>query len=272
MTRPIAIVTGASSGIGSVYADRLAARGHDLIMVARDPERLRNAANKLTERYAVSTTPLSLDLSRHSDLDILLKRIREEENIELLVNSAGIAPSGSVLDSSEEVLDQVVHLNVNVLHALTVAAAKTFVAKGAGAIINIASVVALMPESFNGSYAAGKAFVLSLTQALDAELRPKGVRIQAVMPGFTKTEIFKRAGLDSSVIPAGMMMDAGQMVDAALSGFDAGELVTIPSLGNEGLWKAFNDARHDLGPHLSLDRPAARYLGSANRYDLVPPN
>ena len=263
MTKSIAIVTGASSGIGSVYADRLAARGYDLIMVARDLERLRNAANHLTESYAVAITPLPLDLSKHSDLDILLKRIREDKNIELLVNSAGIGPSGSVLDSSEDVLGRVVHLNVDVLHALTVAAAKTFAAKGAGAIINIASVVALMPEHFNGSYAAGKAFVLSLTQALDVELRPKGVRIQAVLPGFTKTEIFERAGFDSSVIPAAMIMDAGQMVDAALSGLDAGELVTIPSLGNEGLWKALDDARHDLRPYLSLDRPAARYLGPA---------
>jgi uncharacterized protein len=262
MTQSIAIVTGASSGIGSVYADRLAARGYDLIMVARDFERLRNAANRLTEKYAIATTPLPLDLSKRSDLDLLLARIRDDENIGLLVNSAGVGPSGNVLDSSEESLASMVHLNVDVLHALTVAAAKTFAAKGAGAIINIASVVALMPERFNGSYSAGKAFVLSLTQALDVELRPKGVQIQAVLPGFTRTEIFERAGVDSSVIPAGMMMDAGQMVDAALAGFDAGELVTIPSLGNQGLWKALDDARHELGPYLSLDRPAARYLGS----------
>ncbi|WP_407866020.1 SDR family NAD(P)-dependent oxidoreductase [Phyllobacterium phragmitis] len=175
----MAIVTGASSGIGSVYADRLATRGYDLIMVARDLERLRNAANHLTESYAVAVTPLPLDLSKHSDLGILLKRIREDENIELRVNSAGIGPSGNVLDASEDALGRMVHLNVDVLHALTVAAANTFAAKGAGAIINIASVVALMPERFNGSYAAGKAFVLSLTQALDVELRPKGVHRSA---------------------------------------------------------------------------------------------
>lgn len=262
MSRPIAIVTGASSGIGAIYADRLAARGYDIVVVARDMERLGAAANRLTETYAISTTPLPLDLSIRADLDVLLNKIREDQAIELLVNSAGVGPSGGVLDSDEGVLERMLHLNVNVLHALTVAAAKGFSQKGSGAIINIASVVALMPERFNGSYAAGKAFVLSLTQALDIELRPKGVRVQAVLPGFTRTEIFERAGMDTAVIPAGMMMDAGQMVDAALAGFDAGELVTIPSLDNGNLWKAFEAARYELGPHLSLDRPAARYLGS----------
>lgn len=262
MTRPIAVVTGASSGIGAVYADRLAARGYDLIVVARDVERLRAAANRLVESFAISATPLPLDLSSRSDLDLLMRRIREDQAIELLVNSAGVGPNGSVLASDEGALDRMVYLNVDVLHALTVAAAKAFSDRGSGAIINIASVVALMPERFNGSYAAGKAFVLALTQALDIELRPKGIRIQAVLPGFTRTEIFERAGVDTAVIPAGMMMDAGEMVDAALAGFDAGEVVTIPSLDDEDLWKAFDAARHNLGPHLSLDRPAARYLGS----------
>lgn len=263
MPRPIAIVTGASSGIGAVYADRLAARGYDLIMVARDLERLRASANRFAETYAVATTPLPLDLGKRGDLDLLLKRIREDKDVALLVNCAGVGPSGGVLDSDAVVLDRMVYLNVDVLHALTVAAAKSFSARGSGDIINIASVVALMPERFNGSYAAGKAFVLSLTQALDVELRPKGVRIQAVLPGFTRTEFFERSGADSAVIPAGMMMDAGHMVDAALAGFDAGEIVTIPSLSDHGLWKALDAARHELGPHLSLDRPAARYLASA---------
>lgn len=263
MTRPIAIVTGASSGIGAVYADRLAARGYDLIMVARDLERLRNAANRLTERYAVATTPLPLDLCKRDDLELLLARIRDDGNVALLVNSAGIGPNGSVLNSSDEVLNRMVYLNVDVLHALTVTAAKAFSDRGTGAIINLASVVALMPERFNGSYAAGKAFVLALTQALDIELQPKGVRIQAVLPGFTRTEIFERAGVDTAVIPAGMMMDAGHMVDAAMAGFDNGETVTVPSLEHHGLWTAFDVARHELWPHLSLDRPAPRYLPTA---------
>ncbi len=150
-------------------------------------------------------------------------------------------------------------VNVRVLHALTVAAAKAFVGRGSGGIINIASVVATMPERFSGSYAAGRAFVLALTQAMYVELKPKGVRIQAVLPGFTRTEIFNRAGVDSSSIPPSMMMDAGKMVEAALAGHDLGEVVTIPSLEHHDLWVNFEASRRELWPHLSLDRPAVRY-------------
>jgi short-subunit dehydrogenase len=121
-------------------------------------------------------------------------------SITLLVNSAGVGPSGPVLTSVDAETKVMIDLNVRVLHALTVAAARAFAARAEGGIINIASVVALMPEKFNGTYAAGKAFVLALTQALDVELRPKKVRIQAVLPGFTRTEIFDRAGVDRSVI------------------------------------------------------------------------
>jgi len=143
---------------------------------------------------------------------------------------------------------------------LTIAAAKAFSARRGGGIVNLASVVALMPEKFNGSYSAAKSFVLTLTQSLATELDSKGVRIQAVMPGFTRTEIFERAGVDSSGIPSSMMMDAGQMVDAALAGFDLGEVVTIPSLNDDALWTTFDQARHALAPHLSLDKPASRYM------------
>jgi short-subunit dehydrogenase len=181
------------------------------------------------------------------------------------VNSAGVGPSGPVLTSVDAETKVMIDLNVRVLHALTVAAARAFAARAEGGIINIASVVALMPEKFNGTYAAGKAFVLALTQALDVELRPKNVRIQAVLPGFTRTEIFDRAGVDRSVIPPHMMMGAENMVDAALAGFDAGEVVTVPSLADVDLWMNFEASRRDLWPHLSMDRPAPRYLAPSAR-------
>ncbi len=155
-----------------------------------------------------------------------------------------------------------VQLSVDVLHSLTATAAHAFAHRRHGAIINIASVVALMPERFNATYVATKAFVLALTQALSAELGPHGIRMQAVLPGFTRTEIFDRAGIDISVIPAEMMMDAGEMVDAAPSGFDRGEVVTIPSLADGELWEQHERARHDLGPHLSLKHAAQRYQQS----------
>jgi len=259
MSRPIAMITGASSGIGAVYADRLAGRGYDLILVARDLERLRASANALSQKHAVAATPFSADLGKPEDLERVADRLREDNDVSFLVNSAGVAPSGTVLGSLDADLDRTVFLSVNVLHTLTVAAAKAFSARGGGGIVNLASVVALMPEKFNGSYSAAKSFVFTLTQSLASELDTKDVRIQAVMPGFTRTEIFERAGVDSSGIPSGMMMDAGQMVDAALAGFDMGEVVTIPSLNDDGLWVTFERARHELAPYLSLDKPGSRY-------------
>ena len=262
MSRPTAMITGASSGIGAVYADRLASRGYDLILVARDLERLRSTANALAAKYAIAATPFPADLRKPEDLQRVAARIQDDSAISFLVNSAGVAPAGIVLASSEADLRRMVFLSVDVLHALTVAAAKAFSSRGGGGIVNLASVVALMPEKFNGSYAAAKAFVLTLSQSLASELDSQGVRIQAVMPGFTRTEIFERAGVDSGGIPASMMMDAGQMVDAALAGFDMGEVVTIPSLDDDGLWTSLDQARHALAPHLSLDRPASRYAAT----------
>ncbi|NTF34818.1 SDR family NAD(P)-dependent oxidoreductase [Rhizobium skierniewicense] len=134
MSRPIAIVTGASSGIGAVYADRLAARGFDLILVARDTERLRASANRLTEKYAIVATPFTADLTKAEDVQSIVTRIREDDAISFLVNSAGISPGGPVLVSSDADLDRTVFLSVNVLHTLTVAAAKSFSTReGSGA-------------------------------------------------------------------------------------------------------------------------------------------
>ncbi len=258
-----ALITGASSGIGAVYAQRLAARGFDLTLVARDVSRLEALAARLTQTYAVGVTCLGVDLTQPAGLAAVLAQLDNDAALTMLVNCAGTAPKNTVLDSEESLLSSMLYLNVNVLHSLTVRAAKVFSGRAQGVIINIASVVALMPEKFNGSYSAGKSFVLVLTQALACELALHGVQIQAVLPGFTRTEIFERAGLDISVIPAEMMMEVGELVDAALTGFDQGELVTIPSLPDLGLWRIYEHARHQLAPHLSRQHPAPRYLSDA---------
>lgn len=259
MANGTALITGASSGIGAVYAEKLAARGHDLVIVARDFERLSALSKRLSQDHAVAITPMPADLSNAADLARVLARMRDDSTIRLLVNCAGIGPKAAVLDSETERLSDMVYLNVDVLHALTITAAKTFAERGDGAIINIASVVALMPEHFNATYVASKAFVLALSQALAVELKPKGVKVQAVLPGFTRTEFFDRAGVDIKAIPPEMIMDAGEMVDAALAGFDGGEVVTIPSLLDVGLWQALEGSRLQLGPHLSLKHAAERY-------------
>ncbi|WP_085026725.1 SDR family NAD(P)-dependent oxidoreductase [Ensifer aridi] len=263
MTQGTALITGASSGIGAVYAERLARRGHDLIVVARDFDRLKSLASRLSGDHGVVVTPLNADLTSAADLERVLAKLRDDAEISLLVNCAGIGPNGPLLGSDPNGLSKMVQLNVDVLHSLTATAAHVFARRPNGAIVNIASVVALMPERFNATYVATKAFVLALTQALSAELEPHGVRVQAVLPGFTRTEIFDRAGIDISVIPADMMMDAGEMVDAALAGFDRGEVVTIPSLADVELWTRMESARKSLGPYLSLRHPAPRYRSAA---------
>ncbi|WP_085704388.1 SDR family oxidoreductase [Pseudomonas sp. B15(2017)] len=254
-----ALITGASSGIGAVYAERLAARGFDLLLVARDQERLESAASKLRDAHGVQVEVLKADLTQKNEVLKLEQRLRSDSSISLLVNNAGVAVNGLLANADPEVLEQLIQLNVTTLTRLAAAAASAFTRAGRGTIINIASVVALFPERFNATYSASKAYVLSLTQSLNTELEGTGVKVHAVLPGVTRTEIWDRSGFDASGIPAEMVMEAGEMVDAALSGLDQGELVTIPSLPDAGEWQAFVAARHVMAPNLSHSSAASRY-------------
>lgn len=254
-----ALVTGASSGIGAVYAERLAARGFDLLLVARDQERLESAASKLRDAHGVQVEVLKADLTQKNEVLKLEQRLRSDSSITLLVNNAGVASNGLLANADPDELEKLIQLNVTTLTRLAAAAASAFTRAGRGTIINIASVVALFPERFNATYSASKAYVLSLTQTLNAELEGTGVKVQAVLPGVTRTEIWERSGFDASGIPAEMVMEAGEMVDAALSGLDQGELVTIPSLPDAGEWQAFVAARHVMAPNLSHSSAASRY-------------
>lgn len=254
-----ALVTGASSGIGATYAAHLARRGHDLILVARDRSRLDAAAARLQAETGRRVEVLPADLTAAADLDAVAARLSADEAIRLVVNAAGFGPLGPVLGGPRSLYDDMVALNVTALQRLTLAAAEAFAARGGGTIVNVGSVVALAPERFNAGYVATKAFVLALTQALASELGPRGVRLQALLPGITRTEFFARAGADLSAIPPGMVMEADDLVAAALAGLDAGEGVTIPSLPDAGDWQAYEAARQRLGPNLSLSVPAARY-------------
>jgi short-subunit dehydrogenase len=151
-----------------------------------------------------------------------------------------------------------IQLNVIALTRLTHAAARAFVTRGNGTVINIASIVALSPELLNGSYSGSKAYVVNLSQSLHHELGDKGVRIQAVLPGATRTEFWEAAGLPVSHLPQEIVMTADDLVDAALAGLDAHELITIPSLPDVD-WERFNTARLKMAPNLSHARPAERY-------------
>ncbi|MGQ0731693.1 SDR family NAD(P)-dependent oxidoreductase [Acidovorax sp.] len=254
-----ALITGASSGIGAVYADRLARRGYDLILVARDSARLAALAHRLAQETGVKTEVLQADLTDRSDLARVEQRLHSDAGITLLLNNAGIAVTGTLLDADIDAVERMVALNVLAPTRLAAAAAKGFAARKAGTLINIASVLALLPEMFSGTYSGTKAYLLNLTQSLQQELGPIGVRVQAVMPGATRTEIWDRAGTPISHLPQDMLMDVDAMVDAALAGLDQGEAVTIPSLEAVHEWNALEDARRALGPFLSLRQPARRY-------------
>ncbi|MDQ0475035.1 SDR family NAD(P)-dependent oxidoreductase [Labrys wisconsinensis] len=254
-----ALITGASSGIGAVYADRLARRGHDLVLVARRRDRLAALAQRLRAATDRSIETIAADLDDKADLATIEERLRGDAGITVLVNNAGVGATAPLLGSDVEAMDALIRLNVGALTRLTYAAAPGFAARGAGTIINIASIVAISPETLNGVYGASKAFVLAFSQSLHHELAGKGVRIQAVLPGATATEFWDVAGLPVHNLPAEIVMSAEDLVDAALAGLDQGEIVTIPSLPDKTEWDVYEAARRTMAGRLSNAKPAARY-------------
>lgn len=257
MSKETALVTGASSGIGAVYAEKLAARGHDLILVARRGDKLQSLAERLRTEAGISVEVLEADLSDAAGLEAVEQRLKRDDAITMLVNNAGIAGEGPILTAQRKTLDTMIDLNVKAVTRLAAAIAPRLAERGSGTIVNITSVTALMPDGFTAVYPATKAFVLAFSEALNAELGPRGVRVQAVLPGVTKTDIWEEEALKT--IPAEMVMDVNDMVSAALRGLDLGETVTIPSLPDNADWEELVRIRTNLRPNLSRNRPAARY-------------
>ncbi len=257
-----ALVTGASSGIGAIYADRLARRGYDLILVARNQARLNELAKRLTDQTGRSIEVVAADLGNKADLARVANVLKTDASITTLVNNAGIGATGPLLTSDAEKMEEMITLNVSALTRLTYAAAPRFVERGRGTIINIASIVGIAPEVLNGVYGGTKAFVLAFSLSLHKELAEKNVRIHCVVPGATATDFWGIAGVPVEHLPSEIVMPAEEMVDAALVGFDLGELVTIPSLPDVGDWEAYEAARQKLMPNLSRKVAAARYRAS----------
>ncbi|WP_444452174.1 SDR family NAD(P)-dependent oxidoreductase [Rhodobacter capsulatus] len=254
---PKTLITGASSGIGATYADRLARRGHDLVLVARDAARMETLAARLRSETGVAIEILPADLTRETDVAKVAARLRDDADISILVNNAGAALKGAYAEQDSADVARLIALNTTSLALLAHAAAARFAREGAGAIINIASVVGLVPEFGQTAYGATKAFAIFLSQGLAFELGPKGVYVQAVLPAATRTEIWERAGAEAAELPP--MMEVGDLVDAALAGFDAREAITIPALRDAGLWDAYQAARRAMLPEFGNTRPAARY-------------
>lgn len=258
-----ALITGASSGIGAVYANRLAARGYDLVLVARNRERLTKLASAISSQTGRAVEVLVADLNEATELAVVESKLRDDASITLLINNAGVGTHTPLLGSDIEQMTRMIALNVTAPTRLTYAAVPGFVARGAGAIINISSIVSLAPEVLNGVYGGSKAFVTAFSRSLHHELAGKGIRIQAVLPGATATDFWAIGGLPVENLDARIVMRAEDLVDAALAGFDQGELITIPSLHEVEEWNAYEAARKAMAAHLSRNIPAPRYRAAA---------
>lgn len=263
MYKGTALVTGASSGIGAVSADRLARRGHNLILVARDRERLTGMAARLGAETGRTVEVLVADLGRRDDLGRVEAKLRDDASITLLVNNAGIGTHTPLLESDVDQMTRMIELNVNALMRLSYAAAPAFVARSLGAIVNISSIAGLAPEILNGVYGGTKAFVTAFSQSLHHELAAKGVRVQAVLPGATATDFWAKGGRPVEQLPQQIVMRAEDMVDAALVGLDRGELITVPSLHDDKPLQAYEAARQSMATQLSSNTPAPRYLAAS---------
>src|SRR5271156_5180649 len=263
-TKGTAVITGASMGIGAIYADRLAKRGYDLILVARNEDRLNALAARLTTETGSTVSSLRANLNDKAQLAKVEGMLRDDPSITMLVNNAGTAAITPLLQSDVEKMDDMIALNITALTRLTYAAAPAFVARGAGTIINIASVVGISPETLNGVYGGTKAFVIALSHSLQHELADKGIRVQAVLPAVTATELWESAGLHYKNLPASIVMTAEDMVDAALVGLDQGERVSIPALQDGDEWTRFEAGRRALSQRFGNSVPAPRYRSGAS--------
>lgn len=258
MAKQKALITGASAGIGRAYAQKLAARGFDLVLVARDRARLEALAGDLKAQGAASEI-LVADLSQSADVRRVEEKLEGDPAITLFLNNAGIATVEPQLQTTVATIEKLITLNVTTAIRLALAAGRAFTARKSGTLINMASAVAINPERFNAVYSASKAAILALSQALTKELADNGVRIQTVLPGATRTEIWERAGKDVNSLPQERVMEVDELVDAALKGLDMGETITIPSLPDAADLADAEAARLKLGPNLSWRHAAARY-------------
>ncbi|MFP6560050.1 SDR family NAD(P)-dependent oxidoreductase [Paraburkholderia sp. B3] len=259
--RPAVLITGASTGIGAVYADRFAQRGHDLVLVARDLARMEELAARLRARDGVKVEIVGADLTGRADLMRVEARLAEDERIGILINNAGASLPGTFVEQGPEAVGKLIDLNVTALARLAAAVAPRFAREGKGAIVNIASVLGLLPEYRMSVYGATKSFVLFLSQGLHLELGERGVYVQAVLPAATRTEIWARAGKDVNALTG--VMEVGDLVDAALVGYDRRETITIPPLPDARQWADFDAARLAMGANFAQSQPAERYRSAA---------
>jgi len=251
---PIALITGATAGIGNAFARRLAHEGYDLVLVARDLPRLEQVARGLRDDHGVAVEVLSADLADDAACRTVQERLADGARpVDMLVNNAGFSSGARFLDvdlqREEDVLDVLVRAVLRLSHA----AVRGMVARGRGDIVNVSSVAGFVPR---GTYGAAKGWVTSFSRSLADETRGTGVRVMALCPGFVRTEFHARGGFDTTRIPGFLWLDADRLVEDALADLRKGKAVSVPGLQ----WKAFVAAvRHlPLGPLARVTRKVAR--------------
>lgn len=227
MSRPIALITGPTAGIGTCFAHQLAQKGYDLVLVARDESRLRALAAEVEKEYDVDTEVLVADLADREALAVVERRVADPERpVSLLVNNAGFGHKRPFLENSVEDEQQMLDVLVTAVLRLTHAALGSMVAQGEGAIINVSSVAGFLPR---GTYSAAKAYVTSLSEWADLTYRDQGVRVMALCPGFTKTEFHERMDVSRDSAPSWLWLEADRLVADALADLDRGKRVSVPS-------------------------------------------
>jgi uncharacterized protein len=230
--RPLAVITGASAGIGQVFCEKLAARGHDLIIASRNAARLEILRQELEAKYGVSVEVFPADLTIDTDVSLLAERLTRSPGLALLVNNAGFGTRGKLADASPALQESMLRLHTMTPMRLTQAALPVLLGSRRGGIINVSSVASFVYSAGNVNYCATKAYLTNFSEGLAAELANTGVRVQALCPGFTRSEFHQRMEADMGEIPGWMWLSADYVVDVSLRAFERGRpVVCIP-----GLW------------------------------------
>ena len=255
-----AVITGASAGIGKVYADRLAARGYDLLLIARRSALLQEVAENIRTAHGVKVETLVADLGATGDLNMVADRVANDADVTLLVNNAGTSKMASIADTGVTATAAMTDLNISALVRLSLAVFPGFKQRNHGTLINIGSILGFHSLPISGVYSATKGYVLNFTRGLADEVAGTGVKVQLVLPASTATDLWDIAGIPISALDPATVMTVENCVDAALAGLDLGETVTLPSVEDApALLETYDAARMGLLGASQTGKPASRY-------------
>ena len=254
-----AVVTGASAGIGMVYADRLAKQGYDLLLVARRTDRLQDLTKSLSTKYGVTVKFLAEDLTKKSGVDAVVAAITADPTVTMLVNNAGAATLSGFNEADISKHETMNGLNVDALVRLSYAVLPLFRQRDNGVLVNIGSVLSFHTIPVSSVYSGTKGYVMNFTRGLQQEVAGTNVKVQLVMPASTETELWDIAGIPVANLQKDSVMTADNLVDAALAGLAQGELITLPSVEDPTLWEEYDAARIKLFAATQTGKPASRY-------------